>query len=161
MVFKNQEELQAYADWTKEQLRGMVDHVRNSDLFNDEVMGHAVWTLPHRLFIGKAWSRSDDKKAFWIISGSGVPTDHIDLAVAESAREAARHFSMKWQMQSARLEEIGSGPAEGEPVDDIDWRKVAAELQAQAEGLYGLAENDEAWKETKGPLVDPDADATT
>ena len=101
MVFKTEEELQAYTDWTKGQLENMAQHVRNSDLFQDEVMGHAVWTLPHKLFIGKAWSRSDRNRAYWIISGVDIPSDHIDLAVADTAREAARHFVMKWQLQSA------------------------------------------------------------
>ena len=164
MVFQDQEELQAYAEWAKGQLSGMADHIRSSDLFHDEVMGHAVWTLPHQLFIGKAWSKADKTKAYWIISGDQVPTDHIDSAVAETAREAAKHFTMKWQMQSVRLEQLGdatgeaAGEATGESSDDVDWLEVASGLQAQAEALYGLVENEEAWKLTEGPLVDPGSD---
>ena len=157
MVFQNQDELQAYAEWAKGQMNGMADHIRSSDLFHDEVMGHAVWTLPHQLFIGKAWSKADKTKSYWIISGDQVPTDHIDSAVAQTAREAAKHFTMKWQMQSVRLEQLGdaTGEATGEPSDDVDWLEVASGLQAQAEALYGLVENEDAWKMTEGPLVDP------
>ena len=157
MAFQNQEELEAYAEWTKGQLSGMVDHIRSSDLFHDEVMGHAVWTLPHQLFIGKAWSKADKKKSYWIISGDQVPTDHIDSSVAKTAREAAKHFTMKWQMQSVRLEQLGDGTGEstGESSEEIDWLKVAGGLQAQAEALYGLVENEDAWKMTEGPLVSP------
>jgi hypothetical protein len=157
MVFQNQEELQAYAEWAKEQINGMADHIRSSDLFHDEIMGHAVWTLPHQLFIGKAWSKSDKTKSYWIISGEQVPTDHIGFSVAATAREAAKHFTMKWQMQSVRLERLGDGAGEGtgEPSDDVDWLKVASGLQAQAEALYGLVENEEAWKLTEEPLIDP------
>lgn len=152
MVFKNDEELQAYTDWAKSQLQNMAQHIRDSDLFQDEVMGHAVWTLPHRLFIGKAWSRSDKSRAYWVISGVDIPSDHIDLEVAETARDAARHFVMKWQLQSARLEQLGEndgGPGE----KDVDWRQVANGLRGQAEGLYGLIEKEEIWRPTEGPLV--------
>ena len=161
MAFKTQEEHQAYADWTKGQMSGMADHIRSSDLFHDDVMGHAVWTLPHQLFIGKAWSKADKTKSYWIISGEQVPTDHIDFSMAQTAREAAKHFTMKWQMQSARLEQLGDGTGEstGESSDDVDWLKVASLLQGQAEALYGLVENDEAWKLTDGPLIDPEADS--
>lgn len=156
MVFKSDEELQAYAEWTKGQINGMADHIRSSDLFQDEIVGHAVWTLPHQLFIGKAWSKADKSKSYWIISGENVPTDHIDVAMATTAREAAKHFSMKWQMQSARLEQLGNADDAGESSDDVDWTQVAGGLQAQAEALYGLVENDEAWKTTEGPLVSPE-----
>lgn len=152
MAFKTEEELQAYTEWTKSQLENMAQHVRNSDLFQDEVMGHAVWTLPHKLFIGKAWSRSDRSRAYWIISGVDIPSDHIDLAVADTAREAARHFVMKWQLQSARLEQLGEkGNEPGE--EDVDWQQVAEGLRGQAEGLYGLVEKEEIWRPTEGPLV--------
>jgi hypothetical protein len=153
MVFQNQQELDAYAEWAKTQLKGMAEHVSNSDLFHDEVMGHAVWTLPHRLFIGKAWPKSDRNKAYWIISGVDIPTDHIESAVAETAREAARHFSMKWQLQSARLGNIGQQDSGATASDDIDWETVSARLQAQAEALYGLVENEDLWRQTEGPLV--------
>jgi hypothetical protein len=152
MAFKNEQELQAYAEWAKGQLQNMAQHVRNSDLIQDEVVGHAVWTLPHQLFIGKAWSQGNKNRAYWVISGVDIPSDHIDMEVADTAREAARHFVMKWQLQSARLEQLGS---KGDPLesDDVDWQKVAAGLRGQAEGLYGLAERDEIWELTEGPLV--------
>ncbi len=152
MVFKTDEELQAYTDWTKSQLQNMAQHIRNSDLFKDEVMGHAVWTLPHQLFIGKAWSKADKNRAYWVISGVDIPSDHLELEIAETARDAARHFVMKWQLQSARLEQLGEkGDAPGE--EDVDWRQVANGLQGQAEGLYGLVEKEEIWRPTEGPLV--------
>lgn len=156
MVFKTEQELQAYTEWTKRQIQGMADHVRNSDLFTDEIMGHAVWTLPHRLFIGKTWPKSDRNKGFWIISGEGIPTDHIESALAETPRDAARHFSMKWQLQSARLADLAETGSPGtDAAGEVDWSAVAGRLQAQAEGLYGLVEKDELWRPTEDPLVDP------
>jgi hypothetical protein len=156
MAFKSEQELQAYTDWTKSEIQGMAEHIRNSDLFQDDVMGHAVWTLPHQLFIGKAWPKSDRDKGYWIISGCDLPTDHIDVVVAETAREAARHFCMKWQLQSARLADLGAAGAGEEGDDAVDWQTLAAGLEAQAEGLYGLVEREELWETTQGPLVQAD-----
>jgi len=155
MVFKDQQELEAYAAWVKGELGSMGDHVRSSDLFQGEAVGHAVWTLPHRLFIGKIWLKSDKDCAYWVISGSDIPTDHIEASLANSAREAARHFSLKWQLQGARLGNLENQGATGAAEDEMDWQKVAQRLQAQAEGLYALVEKEEIWRQTEGPLVEP------
>lgn len=156
MTFKNQQELEAYAEWAKAQVRGMGEHARSSDLFQEEAMGHAVWTLPHRLFIGKIWPKSNKARGYWIISGTDIPTDHIESSLAETARDAARHFVMKWQLQSARLEDLG-GQRGGDEASDVDWTEVASRLQAQAEALYGLVEKEEIWSPTEGPLIEPQA----
>lgn len=153
MVFKNQQELEAYAEWAKTELKGMADHARNSDLFQEEAVGHAIWTLPHRLFIGKVWPQTDRNRAFWIISGVDIPTDHIESSLAETAREAARHFSLKWQLQAGRLGDLRDQEETGSADNDIEWEKVSGKLQAQAEALYGLVEQEEIWRQTEGPLV--------
>ncbi len=150
MAFQTQKELDAYTDWVKDEMRGMVKHVRDSDLFTEEVMGHAVWTLPHRLFIGKVWPEGNKERSYWIIAGQGLPTDHVEAALARDAREAARHFSMKWQLQSAQLEKLAES---GDKDPGVDWQSVSGRLQRQAEGLYQLVENEDMWKMTEGPLV--------
>jgi hypothetical protein len=155
MAFKDQQELEAYAEWVKAELRGMGDHARSSDLFQEEAAGHAVWTLPHRLFIGRIWPKSDKNRAYWVISGIDIPTDHIESSLANTARDAARHFSLKWQLQGSRLGGLDTMGGGGETADDVDWSQVAHRLQAQAEGLYALVEKDEIWVQTEGPLVEP------
>jgi hypothetical protein len=154
MAFKTEEELQAFADWAKGELQRMAEHAHSSDLFHEEAVGHAVWTLPHQIFIGKVWPKSNRERAYWVISGAELPTDHIDAELAESAREAARHFSMKWQLQSARLGGMDEDRPDV-PRDDVDWHRISRTLQAQAEALYGLVEKEEVWRPTQGPLVDP------
>jgi hypothetical protein len=153
MIFKDQQELEAYAEWAKAELKGMADHARNSDLFQEEATGHAVWTLPHRLFIGKVWPKTDRDRAYWIISGSDIPTDHIESSLAETARDAARHFSLKWQLQSERLGDLRTKDEAGSNDSDVDWQAVGSKLQAQAEALYGLVEKEEIWRQTEEPLI--------
>ena len=41
---------------------------------------------------------------------------------------------MKWQLQSGRLGALDQ-PAGEQPGDDVDWKKISATLQAQAEAL--------------------------
>jgi hypothetical protein len=157
MAFRNQQELEAFTEWAKGEIRGMGEHARSSELFQGEASGHAVWTLPHRLFIGKIWPKADKSRAYWVISGSDIPTDHIEGPLAESARDAARHFAMKWQLQSARLEDLGGSAEGGDTARDVNWGQVAERLQAQAEALYGLVEEEDIWTQTEGPLVEPQA----
>ena len=157
MVFRDQQELNAYAEWAKAEVRGMGEHARSSDLFQEEAVGHAVWTLPNRLFIGRIWPKSDKARAYWVISGSDIPTDHIESSLAETARDAARHFAMKWQLQSARLEDLGGQADAGDRADDVNWAEVAGRLQGQAEALYALVEKEDLWSGTEGPLVAPPA----
>ena len=154
MVFKSQEEQDEYVEWAKGQVQGMAQHVRDSDLFQEEAMGHAVWTLPHRLFIGKVWPKSTRSQAYWIISGVDIPTDHIEASLAGTARDAARHFSMKWQLQGARLAKMRTTESVEETQDEHYWQEIASRLQAQAEGLYGLVEREEIWRRLEGPIVD-------
>ena len=60
-----QQELDAYAEWARTQLKGMAEHVHNSDLFHDEVMGHAGALVRHPdgLIEGAADPRSDGQAA--------------------------------------------------------------------------------------------------
>jgi hypothetical protein len=159
MAFRNQAELDAFAVWGERQKDLMGEHVRSAGLFSGDVVGKAVWTLPHRIFIGRAWPKGDSTRAWWIITGELVPTDHLEGQMAETAREAARHFALKWQLQSARMGEMAEAPADAaQKAGTVEWRAVADTLRTQAEGLYSLVENADAWKATTGPLVeDPQA----
>ena len=51
---------------------------------------------------------------------------------------------MKWQLQSARMEQPGG---DADPTGDrlVDWAQVAESLKERAEALYAIVENDELW----------------
>ncbi len=76
-----------------------------------------------------------DKTKVWVISGD-LPSDHSNSDVAPNAREAIRHFALKWQMQAENLLR-----AESE-----DQTKFANLLIGRAEGLYQLYEKEDLWK---------------
>lgn len=157
MAFKNEEELQAFTAWAQEEMQRVAQYTRDSDLIHEEIVGRAVWTLPHRVFIGHVRPKSDKIRSYWVISGSDLPTDHIDKKLAASARDAARHFSYRWQLKCAHLEELGK-TNQGHPEGEADWGSAAARLRAQAEALYSLADNAVLWEQTRGDLVSGDDD---
>ena len=77
-----------------------------------------------------------DKTTVWVIAGD-LPTDHNAFEVASNAREAVRHFSLKWQMQAENL--LTS--------QDSAQESFAQLLIAKAEVLYDLYQQDKLWNE--------------
>mgnify|MGYP005821687455 CR=1 FL=1 len=76
-----------------------------------------------------------DKKSVWVITGD-LPSDHIDASVAEDARSAVKHFSLKWQLQAENLLKTN----EAEKV------KFGQLLVSRADGLYQMSEDDQIWE---------------
>ena len=148
MAFKNEEEVRAFTDWTQDQIRGMGRHVEANGLIKTQVVGRCVWAVPHQVFIGQIWPRNDRNKTYWIISGTTLPTDHIESNLADSARTAAKHFALKWQLESARMENLSEHDADATTGQDVDWTSVARSLQSQAETLYALVARDDLWEGT-------------
>ena len=104
-------------------------------------MAKAYWALPGRICIGQVWPKHDSSQAYWVISGD-VTTDHLAVSAATSARDAARHFALRWQLHSAQLMQ----GLKDETDSEIDWQKIGGELAGKAENLYNLVADDEIWK---------------
>lgn len=153
MAFKSDEEVKAFTEWAQQEIAGMGRYVHTNGLLAGELKGHCVWAMPGRIFIGKIWPASDKSKAYWIISGKMVTTDHIPVDMAETARDAARHFSLKWQLQGERFSaNLGEASQEAES-DPESWKNVGEQLTAQAELLYSIVEQDELW-DTENQSID-------
>ncbi|PKG84359.1 DUF4826 domain-containing protein [Colwellia sp. 75C3] len=76
-----------------------------------------------------------DGKKFWVLCGD-LPSDHSSVDVAPNAREALRHFALKWQMQAENLLQ-----AENE-----EQKNFAQLLIGRAEGLYKLYDDESLWQ---------------
>lgn len=90
--------------------------------------------------------RTEDKKVdLWVVSGD-FPTDLTLSTVAKNAREVLRHFSLTWQLQAAKLEDI---PAEGTiGLTEKETRtKLSQELIKRAESLYTLYNDERLWEQ--------------
>lgn len=137
------EQQAAFEAWVQKELNGHATHLFKQGLIDGKVEVGIAWALPGRLCIGTVRSKHDPAKAFWVISGD-IPTDHLNLAQAKTAREAAKHFAMKWQLQAARLAESQS--VGREPGDAKLWGGASDELYKKAEALYAITELDEHWQ---------------
>lgn len=138
-----EEQHAAFEAWVQKELNSHATHLFKQGLIDGKVDVGIAWALPGRLCIGTVRSQRDSAKAFWVISGD-IPTDHLQLAQAKSAREAAKHFAMKWQLQAARLAESQS--VGRDPGDAKLWTGASAELHRKAEALYAITEMDEHWR---------------
>ena len=147
MGFKSEEEVRAFTEWAQNEIIEMGRYAQRNNLVTGQPMGKCVWALPEMLFVGKVWPQDDRNRVFWVISGPGLPTDHIESSLAEEPREAVKHFSLKWQLQSSSMENLDAQPASTEePVSkSIDMADVAKKLQEHAEALYSLVNRDDLW----------------
>jgi len=121
----NAEDRKAAVAWGKDQLSDSIDDLSDAKIIDGPaVEARIVWMVPMEMFIAELRESVSHPPAIWVIGGN-VATDHVDVRLAESPRDAARHFALKWQMTAAR--------------DGDDARAI------QAERLYALVEVDEAW----------------
>jgi len=74
-------------------------------------------------------------ESYWVLCGD-LPTDHSRIDVAPNARDALKHFSLKWQMQAENLLQAKSK----------EQNDFAHLLISRAEGLYQLCENEKLWE---------------
>lgn len=73
-------------------------------------------------------------QSVWVICGD-VPTDHVKADVASSARDAIKHFSLKWQLQADSLLQN----------DGEEQTEFARVLIGRAEGLYQIYDDEKLW----------------
>lgn len=118
----------AVREWAQKELQAHVAHVYKAGLIDGKVRAEVAWALPGKVCLSRV-GRKDraPKSAFWVISDGRI-VDHVERKVAKTPRLAVRHFSMKWQLNAARLD----GAA-------------AADMARQAEALYALTEEDGHW----------------
>jgi len=87
------------------------------------------WMVANQVVIGQVREVNSTAIFSWVICGD-LPTDHISSDLAATPRDAARHFSLKWQLDATRQ----TDPLAGE------------RLSQKAELLYDLAENEDIWQ---------------
>lgn len=138
----------AFAEWHKAQQTQVADYLRQLEVFDTDITGEWLWIIPHRAMLGRVRPKEGDGPMLWMITGV-VPTDHAEAAAASNCREAARYFSLKWQMEAARLEKSGGkhNPAEG-----VDWKQTSGNIAGRAEWLHDLTEDPRRWNQDGSPV---------
>ncbi len=145
-----QGELQA---WIGLRLDSAVQELTASGVFEGLLIeAKPAWVFPFQILLGKVREQGEPREFKWFICGE-VPTDHLDSSVAATPRDAARHFSLKWQLAAARLKAstTPSSPA----TNDMPAQAASLDLQVSAEALYGLVENDSLWADDEANCLFP------
>lgn len=132
-------------DWIHETLDRAVRDISNLGVFpNEMIEAKSLWSIPGRIMVGQMRQLDEPTMFIWFIGGN-IPTDHIGGAAAKTAREALRHFSMKWQLDAARYADPETRKTHGlDP--NLDWDQMTAKLVAKAEELYAMGEDERLWQ---------------
>ncbi|MDH3990112.1 MAG: DUF4826 family protein [Gammaproteobacteria bacterium] len=135
------------AAWPKERLEEAVEEMMRLGVVTDALVeARPVWALPNKIMIGQVRDAGDPTIFKWVISGD-VPTDYLDSAVAATPREAARHFAMKWHLESARYQDPSARKTLG-PESKQDWDDTGRQLAEKAEALFALVEDKNLWHDS-------------
>ena len=138
-----QEEFRA---WFKAELDKVVDRMIKEKAVDGVAIDAApVWAMPNQILIARVWSSAQKSQFIWTISGPGVITDHITGSMAAGPREAARHFSLKWQVDAEKLMKSAENPSMKDPVR-TELKNQADRLVSDAEALFDLTMRDEIWR---------------
>lgn len=120
---------QKLREWAQDQLNRAAREIGQRGFIDDPLIEvKPYWTLPFSLLLGKARAHGAPVGFKWFICGE-APLDCIDGVVADTPRDAIRHFAMKWQLQADKAES---------PED-------SKRLIHLAESLYPLAEDERLW----------------
>ena len=119
--------------WIREQYQVATKYLAEKGIVTDSVKAEDSRYLVPLLALWKLTSIKGEK--FWVLCGD-LPSDHSSIDVAPDAREALKHFSLKWQMQAENLLKA----------KDKEQTDFAHLLIGRAEGLYKLCEDDSLWQ---------------
>ena len=130
--------------WARRKLEQLVTEVTEMGVIDSHLVeARPAWVKADEIVIGQLRDQGSLTEFLWIIGGT-TPTDCLHSSAAPTARDAARHFSMKWQLEASRLEDpdersrLGLDPK-------VDWSAQAKALVAKAEALYAATEQDQLW----------------
>ncbi len=130
--------------WARDKLAEIVTEVTDLGVIDSRLVeARPAWVRADEIVIGQLRDQGSSTEFLWVIGGK-TPTDFLHSDAAATARDAARHFSMKWQLEASRLEDpdersrLGLDPK-------VDWDAQARALVAMAESLYAATEEDQLW----------------
>lgn len=119
--------------WIREQYQDATKYLATKGIITSSVAAENSRYLVPMVAI---WSLKDNKdQKYWVINGD-LPADHVNLDAAQSAREAMRHFSMKWQLQA-------EGLLKSNDEKQVEFGRL---LVGRAEGLYQIYNDEKLWQ---------------
>jgi len=119
--------------WVKEQYQVATKYLAEKGMVTNSVKVEESRYLIPVLAIWQLTMLNGD--SYWVLCGD-LPTAHSRIDVAPNAREALKHFSLKWQMQAENLLKA----------QDTEQTELAQLLIGRADSLYKLCENEKLWQ---------------
>jgi|SRR5690554_4676284 len=124
------------AEWIRTQFQAASKYLAEQGIIPDQVLTKESRYLVPVIAIWKFTTQ--DRKKVWVINGE-VPTDLVGDKAATEARDALRHFALRWQMQAEAIlqDKAGAGA-------QSDYAQF---LIKSAENVYSVVENEELWQQ--------------
>ncbi|OKY27238.1 MULTISPECIES: DUF4826 family protein [Thalassotalea] len=124
---------QEQQQWVREQYQAATKFLADRGLITKSVADKESRYLIPLMSVWKI--NLTDNTTVWAISGD-LPTDYSPVSVAGDAREAVRHFSLKWQLQAENLRKDKKEES----------KRLAEHLISRAEDLYQLFDDNNVWQ---------------
>ena len=129
-------------NWVQETLDSAVHEIINTRQFDaPAIRAKPVWHLPGALLLAQ-FEVADS--AYWLITGGGGPTDILNAELANQPRDAARHFSLKWQLGAQQL--LDGEVAAPADMTEQEVREKTFNLIRCAESLSELVSAEQFWR---------------
>jgi len=128
--------------WIRQEHGKVLEYASRNILDLSRIRQNDSAILPPFIAIWLVESKSHSK-GFWIITGD-LPSDHIVGDSAQSARDAIKHFALKWHLKAENINiELEKEASETESYNSK--KEFAEILIAKADGLYQCAARDDLW----------------
>ena len=129
-------------NWVQETLDSAVHEIINTRQFDAlAIRAKPVWHLPGALLLAQFEVAGS---AYWLITGGGGPTDILNAELANQPRDAARHFSLKWQLGAQQL--LDGAVAAPADMTEQEVREKTVNLIRCAESLSELVSAEQFWR---------------
>jgi len=140
-------DMEAIKTWYTKSLHSLTrEMIKVKAIAGPAVEAKPVWISPYKILIARVWEASQKSEFIWAITGENAVTDHIAGNMAATPREAARHFSLKWQMDADRLLDITRNRPTVEGTQE-NMETYTNQMIQYAESLYDMASRDEVWQQ--------------
>jgi hypothetical protein len=124
----------AQTQWTRESLDRANKYLAKIGIIPKSIIEKESRFLAPICAIWKV--KGQNGKTYWVISGN-VPTDHVEVTAASSAREAMRYFSFQWQIKADEVAKNGATDK-----TQIDFANL---LVNRAQDLYVIYNDEKLW----------------
>lgn len=113
--------------WAQGQLRNASKFLAEKGVILETVFNEVSTYMTNKVAIFKI--RDKERNKYWVITGD-MPTDYAPASVAKDYKEAARHFSLNWQLKAENIIRM--------PTRTKVQSEFAQLLVNKAEELYSL-----------------------